>query len=105
MEQYLRGELAKEEYGVAKRAKKIALHFYTPHAHFGKGYKDGNSDPQDSGKALIDLDGCENFRELYTQHLMGREQELGIDMVNVSASGSGGHVLFDIPEGLSRPQA
>lgn len=105
MEQYLRGELAKEEYGVAKRAKKIALHFYTPHAHFGKGYKDGNSDPQDSGKALIDLDGCENFRELYTQHLMGREQELGIDMVNVSASGSGGHVLFDIPEGLSRQQA
>lgn len=70
-EQCLRGELSKEDYSEAKRNKKKDLHFYTPHAHFGKGYKDRNSNPQDSGKALIDLDGCEHFRELYTQHLMG----------------------------------
>jgi len=104
-EQCLRGELTKEEYSEAKRNKKKGLHFYTPHAHFGKGYKDGNSDPQDSGKALIDLDGCENFRELYTQYLMGCEQDLGINMVNISASGCGGHVLYDIPEGLTRQES
>ena len=59
----------------------------------------------DSGKAIIDLDGCPNFVEIYAKHLMGRERELGINMVNRSVSGTGGHVLFDIPEGLDRQQA
>ena len=104
-EQRQRGELSAEDYKTAKQQKKIGAHFYTPHAHFKKGYKSGEGEPVDSGKAIIDLDGCENFPEIYAERLMGREQQLGINMVNRSISGSGGHVLFDIPEGLTRQEA
>ena len=104
-EQYLRGELSKEDYKTKKAELKLGDGFYTPHAHFLKGYKSKEGEPVDSGKAIIDLDGCENFPELYAQKLMGRERELGINMVNRSVSGTGGHVLFDIPEGLTRQQA
>jgi hypothetical protein len=104
-EHFLRGELTKDEYRKLKGEKKLACHFYTPHAHFLKGYKSQEGEPQDSGKAVIDLDGCEHFEVLYSQHLMGRERALGINMVNRSVSGTGGHVLFDIPQGLTRQQA
>ena len=104
-EQMLRGELSREDYKAAKQEKKIGAHFYTPHAHFAKGYKSSEGEPVDSGKAIIDLDGCEHFAELYAERLMGREAELGINLVNRSISGTGGHVLFDIPEGLTRQQA
>ena len=100
-----RGELDDKAYKEVKKQKKIGSHFYTPHAHFCKLYKSNEGGPVDSGKAIIDLDGCRNFPELYTSHLMGRERQLGINMVNRSMSGTGGHVLFDIPEGLSRQQA
>ena len=105
LEQHLRGELSKEEYKAKKAEIKLKASFYTPHAHFNKAYKSNEGEPVDSGKAIIDLDGCENFPELYAKHLMGRERELGINMVNRSVSGTGGHVLFDIPEGLDRQQA
>ena len=90
-EQYLRGELSKEDYKTKKAELKLGDGFYTPHAHFLKGYKSKEGEPVDSGKAIIDLDGCENFPELYAQKLMGRERELGINMVNRSVSGTGGH--------------
>ena len=105
LEQHQRGELTKDEYKAKKAEVKLGDAFYTPHAHFAKGYKSNEGEPVDSGKAIIDLDGCPNFAEIYARHLMGRERELGIDMVNRSVSGTGGHVLFDIPEGLDRQQA
>lgn len=101
----LRGELTKDEYRTKKAALKLGLPYYTPHAHFAKGYKSCEGEPVDSGKAVIDMDGCDHFPELYEQYLKGRERELGINMVNRSASGTGGHVLFDMPDGLSREQA
>ena len=105
LEQHLRGELSKEDYKTKKAELKLGDGFYTPHAHFQKGYKSNEGEPVDSGKAIIDLDGCQNFAELYSKQLMGRERELGINMVNRSVSGTGGHVLFDIPEGLTRQEA
>ena len=100
-----RGEMAPEDYKAKKAELKLGDSFYTPHAHFKKGYKSSEGDPVDSGKAIIDLDGCEGFPELYAQKLMGRERELGINMVNGSIRGTGGHVLFDIPEGMDRQTA
>ena len=105
LEQQLRGELSKEEYKTKKTEIKLGDAFYTPHAHFNKAYKSNEGEPVDSGKAVIDLDGCESFPELYAKTLMGRERELGINMVNRSVSGTGGHVLFDIPEGMDRQTA
>ena len=105
LEQHQRGELTKDEYKAKKAEVKLGDAFYTPHAHFAKGYKSNEGEPVDSGKAIIDLDGCPNFAEIYARQLMGRERELGINMVNRSVSGTGGHVLFDIPEGLDRQQA
>ena len=64
LEQHLRGELSKEEYKTKKAELKLGDAFYTPHAHFNKGYKSSEGEPVDSGKAIIDLDGCENFPEL-----------------------------------------
>ena len=105
LEQHRRGELTKEEYKDIKTAKKKGCKFYTPHAHFKNGYKRRDGGPQDSGKAVIDLDGCEHFEQLYEAHLKGHEKELGINMANISVSRTGGHILFDIPEGLTRQQA
>ena len=104
-EQKQRGELKAEEYKKLKDEKKRGCHFYTPHAHFKKGYKRSDGEPVDSGKSIIDLDGCLHFKELYEQHLKGRERELGINMVNHSVTKTGGHVLFDIPEGMTREEA
>jgi hypothetical protein len=105
LEQHLRGELSKEDYKTKKAELKIGAAFYTPHAHFKKGYKSGEGEPVDSGKAIIDVDGNPAGREVYTKRIMGRERELGINMFNISIGGGGFAVLFDIPEGLSRQQA
>ena len=105
LEQHLRGELSKEDYKAKKAELKIGAFFYTPHAHFKKGYKSGEGEPVDSGKAIIDVDGNPAGREIYTKRIMGREKELGINMFNISIGGGGFAVLFDIPEGLSRQQA
>ena len=104
-ESRLRGELDKSEYKSLKDKTKIDAFFYTPHAHFEKGYKSRENEPVDSGKAILDVDGNPNGREVYTQRVMGRERELGINMFNISISGTGFAVLFDIPEGLDRKQA
>ena len=104
-EQLLRGELHKDEYKTRKAQIKRNSAFYTPHAHFLKGYKSSDGQPEDSGMAVVDLDGCNGFVQLYRQRLKGREKELGIDMVNRSVSGTGGHVLFEIPEGMTRQEA
>ena len=104
-ESRLRGELDKSEYKSLKNKTKIDAFFYTPHAHFEKGYKSRENEPVDSGKAILDVDGNPNGREVYTQRVMGRERELGINMFNISISGTGFAVLFDIPEGLDRKQA
>ncbi len=58
LEQQLRGELSKEDYKTKKAEIKLGDSFYTPHAHFLKGYKSNEGEPVDSGKAVIDLDGC-----------------------------------------------
>ena len=105
LEQHLRGELTKEEYKAKKQELKIGASFYTPHAHFKKGYKRSDGEPVDSGKALIDVDGNPNGREVYEQRIKGRERELGINMMNISIGGNGFAVLFDIPEGMDRQQA
>ncbi len=104
-EALMRGELTKDEYRTMKASLKLGLPFYTPHAHFAKGYKSSEGEPVDSGKVVIDVDGCDHFTQLYERHLKGRERALGINMVNRSVSGMGGHVLFDIPEGMTRQQA
>ena len=100
-----RGDMSQEDYKTKKAEIKLGAAFYTPHAHFNKAYKSNEGEPVDSGKCIIDLDGCEDFPELYAKTLMGRERELGINMVNRSVSGTGGHVLFDIPEGMDRQTA
>ena len=105
LEQVRRGEISRDEYKTIKAEKKKGCKFYTPHAHFKKGYKRRDGGPWDSGKAIIDFDGCEHFEQLYEERLKGREKELGINMVNISVSKTGGHILFDIPEGLTRQQA
>ena len=105
LEQVRRGEISKDEYKTIKAKWKKGCKFYTPHAHFKKGYKRRDGGPWDSGKAVIDLDGCEHFEQLYEERLKGREKELGINMANISVSKTGGHILFDIPEGLNRQQA
>ena len=105
LEQHLRGELTKEEYKAKKAELKIGAFFYTPHAHFAKGYKSSEGEPVDSGKAIIDVDGNPAGREIYTKRIMGREKDLGINMFNISIGGGGFAVLFDIPEGLTRQQA
>ncbi len=105
LEQNRRGELADDDYKTLKAREKRGCWFYTPHAHFRGGYKRSDGDPVDSGKAVIDLDGCEHFEQLYEERLKGRERELGVNMVNISVSKTGGHVLFDIPEGMTRQQA
>ena len=105
LEQQLRGELSKEDYKTKKAEIKLGDSFYTPHAHFLKGYKSNEGEPVDSGKAVIDLDGCADFEQLYERFLKGHEREWGINMVNWSVSKTGGHVLFDIPEGLTRQEA
>ena len=99
LEQLLRGELSKEEYKTKKAEIKQGDTFYTPHAHFNKAYKSNGGEPVDSGKAVIDLDGCESFPELYAKTLMGRERELGINMVNRSVSGTGGMCCSTFPRG------
>lgn len=105
LEQQLRGELSKEDYKTKKAEIKLGAAFYTPHAHFNKAYKSNEGEPVDSGKAVIDLDGCADFEQLYERFLRGHERELGINMLNRSVSGTGGHVLFDIPEGMDRQTA
>ena len=105
LEQKMRGELSKEDYKTKKAGIKLGDSFYTPHAHFLKGYKSNEGEPVDSGKAVIDLDGCADFEQLYERFLKGHEREWGINMVNWSVSKTGGHVLFDIPEGLTRQEA
>ena len=93
------------DYKTKKAEIKLGATFYTPHAHFNKAYKSNEGEPVDSGKAVIDLDGCADFEQLYERFLRGHERELGINMVNRSVSGTGGHVLFDIPEGMDRQTA
>ena len=105
LEAMRRGDMSPEDYKTKKGELKLGASFYTPHAHFNKGYKSSEGEPVDSGKVIVDFDGCENFPELYAKHLMGRERELGINMVNRSMSGTGGHILFDIPEGMDRQTA
>ena len=105
LEQKMRGELSKEDYKTKKAEIKLGDSFYTPHAHFNKAYKSSEGEPVDSGKAVIDLDGCADFEQLYERFLKGHEREWGINMVNWSVSKTGGHVLFDIPEGLTRQEA
>ena len=105
LEQKMRGELSKEDYKTKKAEIKLGDSFYTPHAHFLKGYKSSEGEPVDSGKAVIDLDGCADFEQLYERFLKGHEREWGINMVNWSVSKTGGHVLFDIPEGMDRQTA
>ena len=105
LEQNLRGELTKEEYKALKAKLKLGASFYTPHAHFTKGYKSGEGGPVDSGKAIIDVDGNPNGRTIYDERVKGHEKELGINMMNISIGGGGFAVLFDIPEGLTRQEA
>ena len=100
-----RGDMSQEDYKTKKAEIKLGATFYTPHAHFNKAYKSNEGEPVDSGKAVIDLDGCADFEQLYERFLRGHERELGINMVNRSVSGTGGHVLFDIPEGMDRQTA
>lgn len=104
-EAWQQGRMTEAEYKRLKTAKKRGCYFYTPHAHFKKGYKRSDCEPVDSGMAVVDLDGCTNFEQLYAEHLKGREKDLGVNMVNRSVSGTGGHVLFDIPAGMNRQQA
>ena len=105
LESYQRGELTKQDYKQMKDGLKIGLRYYTPHAHFKKGYKSGEGEPEDSGKALLDVDNYGAGRELYENRLKGREQELGVNAAYITASGNGFAVLFDIPESLTRQQA
>jgi hypothetical protein len=100
-----RSDMSQEDYKTKKAEIKLGATFYTPHAHFNKAYKSNEGEPVDSGKAVIDLDGCADFEQLYERFLRGHERELGINMVNRSVSGTGGHVLFDIPEGMDRQTA
>lgn len=105
LEQLQRGELGKSDYQTLKAELKRRLHFYTPHAHFRKGYKSSEGEPEDSRKVVVDFDGYAAGIQVYENHFKGRERELGINMFNISVSGNGFAILADIPEGLTRQQA
>lgn len=105
LESFLRGDLSKADYKTKKSNLKLGLPFYTPHAHFLKGYKSNEGEPVDSGKALLDIDDFSGGEQLYEQYLKGHEEALGVNAVYLTASSNGMAVLFDIPEGLSRQQA
>ena len=105
LEKCQRGELQKSDYQTLKAELKRRLHFYTPHAHFLKGYKSAEGEPEDSGKVLVDFDNYAAGRQVYENYIKGRERELGINMFNISVSGNGFAILADIPEGLTRQQA
>lgn len=105
LESYRRGELSKADYKTMKADLKLGLPFYTPHAHFAKGYKSNEGEPVDSGKALLDVDDFSEGQQLYEQRLKGHEQALGVNAAYETASGNGFALLFDIPEGLTRQQA
>lgn len=105
LEQQQRGELTKSDYQALKAELKRRLHFYTPHAHFRKGYKSVEGEPEDSGKVINDFDNFAAGVQVYEKYLKGRERELGINMVNLSVSKNGFAILADIPEGLTRQQA
>lgn len=104
-EQLLRGELKKEEYDEWKTELKRELSFYTPHAHFLKGYKSHDGEPVDSRAMLLDIDGYGAGRQLYANVVAGHEEELGINAFYITSSGNGCAVFADIPEGLTRQQA
>ncbi|MBR3010534.1 MAG: DUF3987 domain-containing protein [Prevotella sp.] len=104
-EQCNRGLLKREEYYALKTELKLHLPFYTPHAHFGGGYKAGDKNPIDSGKALLDIDNYCAGVQLYEKYLKGNERTLGVNAAYTTASGNGFAILFDIPEGLTRQQA
>lgn len=105
LEMVRRGELTKSDYQALKAELKRRLHFYTPHAHFKKGYKSSEGEPEDSGKLIVDFDNFGAGIQVYEKCLKGRERELGINMVNLSVGGNGFAILADIPEGLTRQQA
>lgn len=105
LEMVRRGELSKSDYQALKAELKRRLHFYTPHAHFKKGYKSSEGEPEDSGKLIVDFDNFGAGIQVYEKSLKGRERELGINMVNLSVGGNGFAILADIPEGLTRQQA
>ena len=105
LEMVRRGELTKSDYQALKAELKRRLHFYTPHAHFKKGYKSSEGEPEDSGKVTADFDNFGAGIQVYEKCLKGRERELGINMVNLSVGGNGFAILADIPEGLTRQQA
>lgn len=105
LEMVRRGELSKSDYQALKAELKRRLHFYTPHAHFKKGYKSSEGEPEDSGKLIVDFDNFGAGIQVYEKCLKGRERELGINMVNLSVGGNGFAILADIPEGLTRQQA
>ena len=105
LENCRRGELQKADYQTLKAELKRRLHFYTPHAHFLKGYKSSEGEPEDSRKVVADFDGYAAGIQVYENHFKGRERELGINMFNISVSGNGFAILADIPEGLTRQQA
>jgi len=105
LENCRRGEIQKTDYQTLKAELKRRLHFYTPHAHFLKGYKSSEGEPEDSGKVLVDFDNYGAGKQVYEKYIKGRERELGINMVNISVSGNGFAILADIPEGLTRQQA
>lgn len=105
LEQLQRGELGKSDYQTLKAELKRRLHFYTPHAHFRKGYKSSEGEPEDSRKVVVDFDGYAAGIQVYENYIKGRERELGINMFNISVSGNGFAILADIPEGLTRQQA
>ena len=105
LEKQQRGELSKSDYQALKAELKRHLHFYTPHAHFNKGYKSAEGEPEDSGKVLADFDNFGAGIQVYEKYIKGRERELGINMFNLSVGGNGFAILADIPEGLTRQQA
>ena len=105
LEKQQRGELSKSDYQALKAELKRHLHFYTPHAHFNKGYKSAEGEPEDSGKVLADFDNFGAGIQVYEKYIKSRERELGINMFNLSVGGNGFAILADIPEGLTRQQA
>ena len=122
-EAMMRGELTRDDYETKRKEVKKRLWFATYQATFGDHYKH-NPSAEPSGLTFFDIDHIdsadeETGNELW-ERLLGAMQkrepiddeptrrkleELGVVLVELSASAQGMHIVFATPMGLSNQQA
>ena len=102
-EQYLRGELTKEEFEQIKTEQKKLLPVFTPHAMFQNGRR-LNAEAIPSGLSIYDKDHIPDPRGWWDS-VAPRAKELGILLAHVTPSDEGCRLFFEVREGYSLADA